>query len=401
MPELILRFQDEALDAFDWLVLQDGVVSQEVQWSSGSESNLAELISSQDMSVIFAIPQHCVLMTHFDLPAKASRQILSSIEFQIEDQLGDDIDRQHFATGDIVNNSVPIVVIKKSIMERCQALQKKFNITLSKIIPELFLCPWSGKEGEISVLEAEGDQNSTILRFGHYQGFKCQSVLLRLMLDQLNRNHPIKQIIYSYANSDAYEAVKVDDYESQRANPALNHLNDSITTNFDLRQREFKRSSAWGGIVKPWKWVVVILVAFLTIFAYNKLAHLDELEDQLADIRRSQYEVVKAHLPAGTMESDNLKKRLIQLIKQSKTSVGNQDFLSQLVVFTKAKQKYRSIVITKINFQKSRLSIDINSTKLNDVETLVKTLESSSLAVKLKNLTIKPEFISGRLVLGG
>ena len=401
MSELILRFHDEALDAFDWLVFQDDVTSQEVLWRSGSESDLGELISSHDMPVVLAIPQQCLLMTYFDLPAKASRQILSSIEFQIEDQLGDDIDLQHFATGDITNNSVPIVVIKKSIMQRCQALQKKYGMTISKIIPELFLCPWPGKEGEVSVLECQDDQSGMILRFGHYQGFKCQSALLKPMLDQLNRNLPIEQIAYFYADADAYEAIKVDGYESERINPAIDHLSDPELTNFDLRQREFKRSSVWAGAIKPWKWVAMIFVAFLTIFAFNKLAHLNELEDQLADIKSNQYEVVKAHLPAGTTENDNLKKELIDLIKQNKSSASNSDFLSQLVVFTKAKQKYTSIIITKINFQKSRLSIDINSTKLNDVETLVKTLESSPLAVKLENLTIKPEFISGRLVLGG
>jgi type II secretion system protein L len=398
MPELILRFHDEALDAFDWLVFQGGVAPQEDLWHSGSESNLGKLIANHDMPVIFAIPQHCIFMTHFDLPAKASRQILSSIEFQIEDQLGDDIDLQHFATGDIVNNSVPIVVIKKSIMQRCQALQKKFGVTLSKVIPELFLCPWSGKEGEVSVLES---QDGVIIRFGHYEGFECQSTLLKTMLDQLNRNQPVQQMVYFYTNNDVYEAVKVDGYESERTVPALIHLNDQKMFNFDLRQREFKRSSVWGGVVKPWKWVAVVFIAFLVILGTNKLAHLNELEDQLDDIKRSQYEVVKAHLPAGTTESDNLKKKLIQLIQQSKTSLNDKDFLSQLVVFTKAKQKYKSIVITRINFQKLRLSIDINSTVLNDVETLVKTLESSPLAVKLENLTIKPEFISGRLVLGG
>jgi type II secretion system protein L len=405
MPELILRFRDEALDAFDWLVLQGGVVSQEVQWHPGSESDLGELISSHDMAVIFAIPQCCVYMTHFDLPPKASRQILSSIEFQIEDQLGDDIDLQHFATGDIVNNSVPIVVTKKLIMQRCQVLQKKFSMTMSRIIPEIFLCPWTGKEGEVSLLEGQDGQNSMILRFGHYQGFKCQSSLLESMLAQLNRGQlsqdwSIEQMIYFYTNSDAYEAVKVDGYESQRATPSLDHLNDPKIANFDLRQREFKRSSVWSEGVKPWKWVAVIFVAFLTIFAYNKLAYLDVLENELADIKRSQYDLVKAHLPAGTTQNDNLKKKLIELINQNITSLADKDFLSQLVVFSKAKKKYNSIIITKINFQKLRLSIDINSTKLNDVETLVKTLELSSLAVKLENLTIKPGFISGRLVLG-
>jgi type II secretion system protein L len=331
------------------------------------------------MAVIFAIPQCCVYMTHFDLPPKASRQILSSIEFQIEDQLGDDIDLQHFATGDIVNNSVPIVVTKKLIMQRCQVLQKKFSMTMSRIIPEIFLCPWTGKEGEVSLLE---------------------SMLAQLNRGQLSQDWSIEQMIYFYTNSDAYEAVKVDGYESQRATPSLDHLNDPKIANFDLRQREFKRSSVWSEGVKPWKWVAVIFVAFLTIFAYNKLAYLDVLENELADIKRSQYDLVKAHLPAGTTQNDNLKKKLIELINQNITSLADKDFLSQLVVFSKAKKKYNSIIITKINFQKLRLSIDINSTKLNDVETLVKTLELSSLAVKLENLTIKPGFISGRLVLG-
>jgi hypothetical protein len=141
-------------------------------------------------------------------------------------------------------------------------------------------------------------------------------------------------------------------------------------------------------------------LTFLTFFGYNQLAHLGVLENELADLERSQYDLIKAHLPAGTVQNDNLKKKLIELINQNKTSQADKDFLSQLLVFSKAKNKYNSIIITKINFQKLSLSIDINSTKLNDVEMLVKTLELSSLTVKLENLTIKPDFISGRLVLG-
>ena len=43
--------------------------------------------------------------------------------------------------------------------------------------------------------------------------------------------------------------------------------------------------------------------------------------------------------------------------------ISHKDVLSQLVFFTKAKQKYSSIIIIKMNFQKFRLSIDINSIK--------------------------------------
>ena len=398
MADLILQFHDETLDSFDWLVMQEGTASKDFQWRSSSEDNLRELISSHAMPVIFVIPQQCVLMTHFKLPGKASRQILSSIEFQIEDQLGEDIELQHFATGDSVEDSVPIVVIKKSIMQRCQELQKKYAINLSKIIPELFLCPWSGSEDEVSVTESQG---SVILRFGYYQGFKCQPALLKTMLDQLSRTLTVGKVNYFCADSAAYDAIKIEGYDGQNTNLTLNHLSDAKIASFDLRQREFKRSSVWGGVVRPWKWVALIFVVFMVIFTYNKFAQLHELETQLSNIKQSQYQLLKEYLPANTTQSDNLKKELIQLLTKNKTSSGNTDFLSQLGIFTQAKKKFSSILISKINFQKSRLSIDISSTKLNDVEALVKVLEASSLTAKLENLTIKPEFISGRLVLGG
>lgn len=397
MAELILRFHDESLDAFDWLVWQEGVSSQAFQWRSNSESNLGELISSHDRPVILVVPQQCVLMTHFNLPGKASRQILSSIEFQIEDQLGEDIEQQHFATGDITDNSVPIVVIKKSIMQRCQVVQKQYGMTLSKIIPELFLCPWSGSEGEVSVIES---QDNVILRFGYYQGFKCQPVLLKVMLDQLNRSLIVKQVTYCSVDSDTYNAMKVDDYDSQSTDLALNYLNDSNVASFDLRQREFKRSSVWGGVLGTWKRVAMILVGFLVVFTSNKFYQQHDLETQLADIQHRQYQLVKSHLPADTMQSDDLKSKFVQLLKQNKASVGNSGLLSRLSLFTEAKQKYASIIISKIDFQKMSLSININSTKLNDVEALVETLEALPLTVKLENLTIKPELISGHLVLG-
>lgn len=398
MSELILRFHDETLDAFDWLVVKEGEISSDTQWSRSEESALAELMSDHNLPVIFVIPQQCVLMTHFILPGKASRQVLSSIEFQIEDQLGEDIELQHFATGDISDNRVPILVIKKSIMQRCQVLQLNHGITLSRIIPELFLCPWSGNEGEVSLIES---QDGVILRFGYYQGFKCRLVLLKALLDQLNQSLPVKRVTYFFADSAAYETARIEGYDSQCCDPSLSHLADTNIASFDLRQREFKRSSVWAGVIKPWKWVAAVFIVFLVVIGFNKFDHLSELESQLADIKNRQYQLLKAHLPAGTTENDNLKKKLIQLLKQNKTSVADNDFLSQLDIFTQAKQKYASVFISKINFQKSRLSIDISSNKLNDVEALVKLLEASPLSAKLENLTIKPEFISGRLILGG
>jgi type II secretion system protein L len=398
MPELILRFHDETLDSFDWVIAQEDVSAQNILWDTGSESSLGGLVSSHPMPVIFVIPQQCILMTHFDFPGKATRQILSSIEFQIEDQLGQDIELQHFATDEPSDNSVPITVLKKSIMHRCLSLQKNYGIAISKVIPELFLCPWSGNQGELSVIESH---EGLIIRYGAHQGFKCQPALLETMLDQLNRIEPLKLICYFFDTAESYEALKADKYEAQCGILSQTHLNDAKKDNFDLRQREFKRSSVWGGLIKPWKWVAMIFVTLLFIFAYNKFDYLTDLEGRLASLKHQQYELIKGHLAADIVETDNLKKAFIQVVSQSPTNQADSDFISQLVIFTKARQKYASIVISKIGFQKDRLIVDITSTKLNDMEALLQYFETSALIAKMEDLTIKPEFVSGRLVLSG
>lgn len=398
MPDLILRFHDEALDAFDWVIAQGDVAVQSTAWHAGDESALAGLISAHLMPVIFVIPQQCILLTQFDLPGKASRQVLSSIEFQIEDRLGQDIELQHFAIGEVLNNSVAVAVVKKSIMQRCLSLQKNYGMTISKVIPELLLCPWPDNQRALSVI---GSRHGLIVRFGFYQGFKCQPALLETMLDQLHRVEPLAAIHYFYSDEEPYQAISTDNYKVELNKLTLHHLNDPKIDSLDLRQREFKRSSVWGELIKPWRWAAVIFVTLLLMFAVNQFEYLNKLNRQLANIKHQQYQLIKDYLAAGTVETDDLKKQLIQVIKQNQANQQESDFISQLVIFTEISKQYSSIVISKIGFQQGRLSIDVTSTKLGDMEALLDLLQSSSLSAKMEDLTIKPEFVSGRLVLAG
>ena len=98
MPGLIVRFRDSSLDKFCWFVDQPDNSGQSVKWQSGSEQSLADLAKSHT-SVILVIPQQDVYLTSYELPGKASRQVLSSIDYQIEDQLAQDVEIQHFAVG--------------------------------------------------------------------------------------------------------------------------------------------------------------------------------------------------------------------------------------------------------------------------------------------------------------
>ena len=96
MSRLIVRFHDSSLDELSWVVEHADGNSIAVRWLVGSEQQLRELAKTHS-AVVLVIPQQDVYLTSYEIPDKASRQLLSSIEYQIEDQLAQDIELQHFA----------------------------------------------------------------------------------------------------------------------------------------------------------------------------------------------------------------------------------------------------------------------------------------------------------------
>ena len=115
MPGLIVRFHDSALHDFNWFVDRSDSPGQSVEWQPGSEGDLVDVAKSHT-AVVLVIPQRDVYLTSYELPGKASRQVLSSIEYQIEDQLAQDVEIQHFAPGDPSSNPIAIAVVEKVIM---------------------------------------------------------------------------------------------------------------------------------------------------------------------------------------------------------------------------------------------------------------------------------------------
>ncbi|MEM7565592.1 MAG: type II secretion system protein GspL, partial [Pseudomonadota bacterium] len=188
MMHLIIQFAGPDLDQFHWVVSDLQSDSLDLSWSTGDESNLATIASQNPHPAILLIPQQCVYLTRVELPEKSNRQLLSAIEFQIEDQLAQNIESQHFALGDTSLNPVSVAVVDKFIMQRCLDLSRRYGLRLSQILPEIFLCPMGENVNMLKV----GDD--WLLRSGPYQGIKCNDSTLNAMLDLLRRETDFKKL---------------------------------------------------------------------------------------------------------------------------------------------------------------------------------------------------------------
>ena len=398
MSRLILRFLDEKFDEFEWTIVDADAAAVDISWQQSSESELGWLLSQHPFPVVLIVPQEYVYLTDFEIPEKASRQVLASIEYQIEDQLAQDTEALHFAIGRQAGNKIPVLVVERVIMSACQALQQKYALRVVQILPEMFLCPWPDQAGEVGLLPSK---SGLILRYGEYQCVKCQPAVLGSFLDLINRYTRIVQINCYIEDESIVEALDVGSFPCSIKPAKTSALNFDSNRVINLQQRQFQASSNWVKLLQVWKGVAIAATILLAITVFNRVAALQDMEDQLQSINTSQYDLIKDYVGSQVSIDSNLKKEMIKLLQLNNSPQQSLDFLHLLLEFSQARAAFLSIEIVKIGYQQDRLSIDINSKQLNDVEALHAALNARGLATNLERLNIKPELVSGQFVIQG
>ena len=274
------------------------------------------------------------------------------------------------------------------------ALAHGHGLRLIQVLPELFLCPWPGE----GVALTEG-HDGCLLRYGKYRGLKCNSQALPAMLELVKRDVEIDKIRFYAGEDEPTPALESYDFDRQVLNQVRPGFIDAPL--IDLQQRDYQLSSAWQGLGRAWKWIALMIAALLAIGGYNKAVALQDLEAELGGIKKQQYELLKPYLPADTKADADLKKLLIERLKLLQANQLEQGFMQLLLDFTHAREKFPGIKITRIGFQAKRLSFDINSNQLTQIEALLASVKKQGIDARLENLNIKPEQSSGRLVLQG
>jgi general secretion pathway protein L len=394
MARLLVQFFTDELAEFRWASVDETTQTADIDWQPAGDDELASVAAQNPHPLILIIPQQCVYMTQVELPQRAGRQLLSAIEYQIEEQLAQDIESQHCALGDINANPVSIAVIERSIMMRCMALARGHGLRLIHIFPELFLCPWTGSG--VALMQGH---DGYLLRYGDYRGLKCSEQTLSAMLEMIGREVEFDSITCYESEAETALSLNGTNLEHKALSAARPGFIDAPI--IDLQQRDYQMSSAWQGLAKTWKWVALLLAGLLVIGAYNKAMALHDMEQDLAAIKQQQYELLKPHLADDIGPNDNLKKALIERLKQLQSNQGEQGFLQLLLEFTRARDQFPEVNITRISYQGKELVFDISSTQLKKIETLLEVVQKQGVDATLVSLNIKPELSSGRLVLRG
>ncbi|MFT5503692.1 MAG: general secretion pathway protein L [Gammaproteobacteria bacterium] len=395
MKQLLLKFDPAKPDDLSCLILSDDTDLASQDWISSDLDNVKNLLSDKSAKVVVVIPQHLVSQVNFDVPEKMSRQILSSIAYQIEDRLACDVEDLHCVIANSESNPVTVFVIDRLVMDYYVDYLELNNLQVECIIPELLVCPWFDNIQDVTIMQTN---DGYIVRHGHFDGFKASSTTLKLMLDNLLLKKEVEILNYFCISEENYLEVKSDKVPSQY-NPLFPLKPLPLSATINLQQGTYQKTSNANSLAVFWKWTLLLMVGVALVTGYNRALALFELEDELATIKQSQFELVEERRPGMLKGSASVKLELIRFLQANRQEPIETGPLDLLEKFSVVFQTSTDLEVSRMRFQNSRLTINIVSGQLGTVENLQQRLMESGLAVELDNLNIKPEAITARLTI--
>ena len=391
MDTVLIRFLDAGLQDFQFATGSESDLVEQLNWQSGQVDSLKDICGNQP--VILLLPQELVLNTAIELPEKASRQLLSAIEYQVEDRLAQDVEDQHVARVDDGQSPLAVAIVTRQIMDRCLFLANVSGIRLRSILSEAELCPF-----ESGVIRVEESGGRLLLRTGNHSVLKTEVESLAAVLNLASRDTQFRVLKVS----PTLGSLNLPEGWQQETGPSVLSVSDLQGKSvINLLQRDYRLSSPVQSIYRHWRWAALFLLGFALLFAYNTSVSLKNLESEVAALKQQQYQLARPYLAADVTADDNLKTLLIREMSRQQTQTVDEGFLSALLDFSKARSEFGQISVNRITFQRDTLRIDLLAGQLNLMEDLLQTVRRSASDASLDDLSVKPGEVSATLVIPG
>ena len=393
MSELWVRFTDRDFDAFQWWRF-DADDQSPGSRGEGRGDALADLEPAATCRIF--VPQSLLLTLRAQLPPKASRQQIQAIGFAIEDQLANDVEDNHFATGpQQADGSLAVAVIERALMDRLIERLRGARLRYDFIHPEMLLCPAPG-EGAFASLCVAAD--GWLLRLDDETALTVPDALLADSLAWIrsSRGAGDDALIDCCAPVDppgaaslACRKITCEIGPQAVAGPAV-----------DLLQGDYRPGSRWRERLKPWRPVALLLVGLLLVLLAVTVAERLRDEQRLQALQQQQWALIDRYLPQTPHRGDPKRILIRRLSTAGQSSLAGGP-IELLADFAGIHSGFPRLKVGRLLYRDSELIIDLEAPQLKVFEDLEKKLKQRELAYRIENLDIGPGKTRARLILGG
>lgn len=356
----------------------------------------------QGRQVIVLLPVEDIFLTQLSIQAKNKKQLAKAIPYALEDELADDIEELHFASGaKNADGTYPVAVISKTKLD--QLIDKLEEL---KIVPHIITIDIFGLHLENNQWTLSVDQKHVLARIGANNGFGCELRDLKdfIQITSDEQEHKPEMInIYCHPDADIGDLIHEPNvYLHDFWSPTnfVTGFNSAQSINF--LQGPYAKADKQSKTLRPWKIAAVlasIWVGLLMTQIGIESWQLNKADKQLtAEIDK----VFLKTFPQAT-STQNARKRMEQELKRLTSDSSSQktdaDFLKLLHHISYELNKEDNASITSIRYRGNELSLEIQTKDVQILEKAKSSLLAKNIKAELKSAKSEGDFIRAQLLV--
>ena len=281
----------------------------------GSAAELAAAPAAREADFVLVVPAQRVLLQDVAFAASERRLLRQTLPYDLEEQLIDDVDHQHFALGAIDGSQVPVAIVEKRWFEEWLARCEQAGLDIKRALPEQLLLPW--QPGSWSLWPTEG---RWLVRIGRYRGFALEpasaALALQLMLDGA-ADLPERLLVHGEPSAELLEQLPellrgmVETAEPPQWSPPVEGA-----PVIDLLQGDLARVLPWRRWWDQWRRPAIALAVVLAVqFIVMGVEHR-KLNKQNIALRQQMEAVYRSVEPRGVINDPELQlKRKVEALR--------------------------------------------------------------------------------------
>lgn len=398
-PRLVIRLSESTTALVRWVPL-DADGQPDGAHGVGTLAEAAEAAQGRRVVALACGPD--VLLTSAMVPTQSKQRLARAVPYALEDQLAEDVEDLHFATGQFGEDGrVAVAVVDREFLGGWLRAMAEAGLEPDQIYPEQLAVPLEQDAWTVVV-----DDARFLLRSGPQAGLAGDADNLPDMLEacllEAADAQPARIVVYDFSGRASLPNVQPSvEHRSVDAEDASALLATSLDERraIPLLVGDFARSSGWRAHWQRWRAVAVL--AGLWVVLSTGQAYLEQwqlsresarLQAQIiATYREAFPDAERVIDPRGQMES-----RLAAMRNQGQG--GGQGVLPLLAKIGPILSGQSGLQLTAMSYRGGDLDLELYAESLQRIDQLKQRLGSvEGVTVEVRSAKAEGERVQGRL----
>lgn len=322
--------------------------------------------------VVLIVPGTDVLLTETRLPVRQPQKLLQAIPYALEDQLAEDIEHLHFATGPRQSDgSVPVAVVSRRRMDAWLEPFLAAGVRPDAMHPDVLCLPPPHGDGPAWSVLLEPD--CTLVRRERYQGFACEPALLAELAELAAPPPDLRVTVWAPAgDADAGRALPGEVNTVSSDGDALDILLRGLAArhSVNLLQGRYALGREQARWWLPWRATAALAAALLLLHLGVQGVSLWRLSARAAALETEAGVTFQTLFP----EVDRIVNMRVQgerrLAELGRGGPGEAGLLFLLGHAARALSSTPGLVLDEMTYDDGRLALSLHGTDLQALERL-------------------------------